>query len=367
MVRQRVSRLLQSNLLPTLFVGLMWSSPVIISLPVNQPDNLSEYPNEEDLYKDNIKRILSPGKPFQTKIGSGEKHIYKFFLEAGQYVEISSKSWGIDLEYKLITPWQYAAYKRQNIIGDNYHEFNMKYYRNLRVDRDLGTLFMMAQLSGDYWLEVRQYPRLTESLLRREVKKTVSSRYELTLKIVEVATEEQKSCVTDKRDVLQANQCGQPHEGSRATANKKRPRSTQRTYQLLTAATSRILENHQQLTEQSKREIIARLQKVLLFYRQQREIKNTIIILNKIGKFYQNLGEKELALEVFRESRLLALQIGDKQTEAITLTNMGRIYYNIGEKNTALYWAHLGVGGGARIGKKVRIRKQDVKATIYPR
>ncbi|MEG4045315.1 CHAT domain-containing protein [Microcoleus sp. Pol17_C1] len=58
--------------------------------------------------------------------------------------------------------------------------------------------------------------------------------------------------------------------------------------------------------------------------------------LNNIGLAYNDLGEKQKALEYFNQALPLFRAMGDRAKEATTLTNIGLVYSDLGEKQTAL-------------------------------
>ncbi|NES87558.1 MAG: CHAT domain-containing protein, partial [Moorea sp. SIO2B7] len=71
----------------------------------------------------------------------------------------------------------------------------------------------------------------------------------------------------------------------------------------------------------------------------KREIGNRAgeaITLNNIGRVYDDLGEKQRALEYLQQALPLNRAVGDRTGEATTLNNIGRVYDNLGEKQKAL-------------------------------
>ncbi len=58
--------------------------------------------------------------------------------------------------------------------------------------------------------------------------------------------------------------------------------------------------------------------------------------LNNIGLVYNDLGEKQKALEYFNQALPLFRAMGDRAKEATTLNNIGLVYYDLGENQTAL-------------------------------
>jgi len=93
---------------------------------------------------------------------------------------------------------------------------------------------------------------------------------------------------------------------------------------------------YQQGTAQSLRKAIAKFEELLKLYRQAGDRAGEATTLDRIGKVYSDLGEKQKALEYYSQSLPLSRAIGDRSGEAVTLTNIGRVYSVLGEKQKAL-------------------------------
>jgi CHAT domain-containing protein/Flp pilus assembly protein TadD len=84
-------------------------------------------------------------------------------------------------------------------------------------------------------------------------------------------------------------------------------------------------------------------QKALQFYNQAlpilRAVRNTggeATALNNIGLIYDDLGEKQKALEFYNQALSLSSELKDRRREATTLNNIGSVYSDLGEKQKAL-------------------------------
>ncbi|MBF2016433.1 MAG: CHAT domain-containing protein [Rivularia sp. T60_A2020_040] len=84
-------------------------------------------------------------------------------------------------------------------------------------------------------------------------------------------------------------------------------------------------------------------QKALQFYNQAlpvlRAVRNRggeATALNNIGLVYDDLGEKQKALEFYEQALPLSRALGDRRREATTLNNIGSVYSDLGEKQKAL-------------------------------
>ncbi|MDJ0590449.1 MAG: CHAT domain-containing protein, partial [Pleurocapsa sp. MO_226.B13] len=60
------------------------------------------------------------------------------------------------------------------------------------------------------------------------------------------------------------------------------------------------------------------------------------VTLNNIGFVYDDLGEKQRALEYYEKSLPLSRAEGDRAGDVVTLNNIGSVYYDLGEKQRAL-------------------------------
>ncbi len=100
---------------------------------------------------------------------------------------------------------------------------------------------------------------------------------------------------------------------------------------------------YQQGTAESLLKAIAKFEQALLLYRQVGDRSNGQNLrsleantLVYIGKIYSNLGEKQKALDYYKQSLPLSEQAGDKQAQGTTLNNIGKIYSELAEKQKAL-------------------------------
>ncbi len=100
---------------------------------------------------------------------------------------------------------------------------------------------------------------------------------------------------------------------------------------------------YQQGTAESLLKAIAKFEQALLLYRQASDRSNGQNLrsleadtLVYIGKIYSNLGEKQKALDYYKQSLPLFEQVGDKQAQGTTLNNIGKIYSELAEKQKAL-------------------------------
>jgi len=114
------------------------------------------------------------------------------------------------------------------------------------------------------------------------------------------------------------------------------------------AATKALTEGfqlYQQGTAESLRKAIAKLEEALKLYRETTENEGQAITIENegqaltlliLGKVYDDLGEKQKALEYYSQSLPLLRAVGDRRQEVITLISIGSVYSDLGEKQKAL-------------------------------
>jgi CHAT domain-containing protein/tetratricopeptide (TPR) repeat protein len=75
-------------------------------------------------------------------------------------------------------------------------------------------------------------------------------------------------------------------------------------------------------------------------------------MLNNIGRVYDDLGEKQKALEHYSQALPLWEIIGDRIGESTTLNNIGAIYYDLGEKQKALEYLRKSLSLSQAVGDR---------------
>ncbi|WP_392482354.1 CHAT domain-containing protein [Nostoc sp. C110] len=116
---------------------------------------------------------------------------------------------------------------------------------------------------------------------------------------------------------------------------------------------------YQQGTAESLLKAIAKFEQALLLYRQASDRSNGQNLssleadtLVYIGKIYSNLGEKQKALDYYKQSLPLFEQVGDKQAQGTTLNNIGKIYSELAEKQKALDYYNQSISLRRQVGDK---------------
>jgi CHAT domain-containing protein len=93
---------------------------------------------------------------------------------------------------------------------------------------------------------------------------------------------------------------------------------------------------YQQGSAESLRQAIQKWQEARLLYRAVGDRGGEAITLNNIGRVYDDLGEKQKALDFYNQALPIRRAVGDRGGEAITLNNIGLVYDALGEKQKAL-------------------------------
>jgi tetratricopeptide (TPR) repeat protein len=93
---------------------------------------------------------------------------------------------------------------------------------------------------------------------------------------------------------------------------------------------------YQQGTADSLRQAIKKWEEALPLYRMVNDRRGEATTLNNIGFVYDDLGEKQKALDYYNQALPIRRAVGDRRGEAITLNNIGAVYNALGEKQKAL-------------------------------
>ena len=93
------------------------------------------------------------------------------------------------------------------------------------------------------------------------------------------------------------------------------------------AAAQRIFQEgvqlYRQQTAESLRQAIAKWEQALPLYRALGDKKQEAVTLSNIGVVYDDLGEKQKALDYYNQSLPLSRAVGNRTQEAVTLSNIG--------------------------------------------
>ncbi|HAA32116.1 MAG TPA: hypothetical protein DCE56_35960, partial [Cyanobacteria bacterium UBA8553] len=102
-------------------------------------------------------------------------------------------------------------------------------------------------------------------------------------------------------------------------------------------------------------------QKALDYYNQSLPLRRAVgdrageaVTLNNIGQVYSALGEKQKALDYYNQSLPVSRAVGDRAQEAVTLNNIGRVYDALGEKQKALDYYNQSLPLSRAVGDRVQ-------------
>ncbi|MGB7922034.1 MAG: CHAT domain-containing tetratricopeptide repeat protein [Pyrinomonadaceae bacterium] len=256
---------------------------------------------------------LGLGRPVGRELAGGQSHSYRIILTSGQYVHLVVDQRGIDVVATL---------------------FGSDGKQIIEVDSPNGILgpepiYAVAGSSGTYRLEVRSLE-----------KGVAAGRYEVKIKELRMATQQDKNRVTAERAFNEA-------ELMRVEGTVESLRSAIKKYEealvLYPADRNRSREAMALHSLGAVYYLIGERQKALYYYERALPIfhltggsREEADTLNSIGLLYDDLGEKQKALDYYRRSLMLRTDIGDRSGEATTLSNIGSVYDSLGEKQKAL-------------------------------
>jgi CHAT domain-containing protein/Tfp pilus assembly protein PilF len=256
-----------------LSIGLMMQ--IVIPLKVFA----KSYTNRIAIVKQNSEQIksninsLEQGKVVKQELKNGETHYYSINLTSDQFLHVVAEQNGIDVTLVLVNPENKEVAEADSQNGN------------------IGTesIYWIAELAGDYKLQVRSLDG-----------ETISGRYELTIKELRQATSTDKNLVTAQQAF---------------TAGQKL---------------------HSQGTTESIRKAIEKFEEALRQWQATTDRVKEVYSLDYLGRAYDDLGEREQALDYYNQALLVERSIGDRQMEGITLNNIGLVKRSLNEMDEAI-------------------------------
>jgi CHAT domain-containing protein/Tfp pilus assembly protein PilF len=217
---------------------------------------------------------LKVGAPVERELKAAEMHAYIVKLTSGQYLRVVVEQKGIDVVVGLFGP---DGKKITEVDSPNGKE-------------GPEPVSMVAEVAGDYRLEVRSLEEKTEP-----------GRYEVNVQELRAATTKDRDRITAERAVAEATQF------------------------------------RAQATAESLRKAIEKLVESLPLWRKIEDHGNEAKTLGQIGEIYlQQLGETQKALDYYSQALPLFRSAGDVVEEAIALNNIGGAYFRLGQTQKAL-------------------------------
>jgi CHAT domain-containing protein/Tfp pilus assembly protein PilF len=272
--------------------------------------------------KDAEVRLLEPGKPIERQLAGGEAHSYRITLSSGQYALVAVDQRRINIAVSAFGP-----------DGKKLVEADMF------PIGDAELVSLVAETSASYRLEVRAPD-----------KSAPKGRYEIKIKELRAATEEDKSAVAAERlvaeGILLDNQLT-------ADTWRKAIEKYQQSLPLWQSAKDPAWEATALYLISNAYINLGEKQKALDFANQalppaqaaskvgdeekrRLGLKVEANTLDTIGRVYNEFGDKKKALELFNQSLPLRRAIGDRAREADTLGAIGRAYHLMGDYQKAL-------------------------------
>jgi CHAT domain-containing protein len=220
----------------------------------------------------NLVQTLHLNKPVTRAIKGGESHEYQFALEAGQYAHVEVDQKNIDLAV--------AAFDAEGklLFDENVHAVGLKERASL-----------ISSIAGTYRIQVSAPDEASPA-----------GEYEINLVEVQAANEMYRNRVA----------------GERATG----------------AATA----FYYQQSTPAKRQSIQKYQEAAEFWRAGKDAIEESMALSTIGHIYNEIGEKDKALEALNQGLQVARDHGDHLGEARALDDLGYTYANFGDKKRGL-------------------------------
>jgi CHAT domain-containing protein len=206
---------------------------------------------------------LEPGKPLERKLAGGQSHQYEIRMNSEEFLRLVVDQRGIDLALVLFGP-----------TGARITEVD-----NRQRERGLEIVSLIAKEPGVYRIEVRSL-RQTDPL----------GSYQIKLEGLHPASEQDRA--TNKAGHLVAD------------ANTLQGRET----------------------KESTLQAIPKYQEALAAYDVAGDLQMKAVVLNKIGRSHQFLGEHQKALDYHNQALPLTRAAADPQEEASTLTDLGHAY-----------------------------------------
>jgi CHAT domain-containing protein/Tfp pilus assembly protein PilF len=107
---------------------------------------------------------------------------------------------------------------------------------------------------------------------------------------------------------------------------------------------------YQQGTAESLRQAIVKWQEALKLWQQVDDKPGQAATLLGIGRVYDLLGEKQLAIQYFNQTLPIFRAVENRGMEATTLNNIGAVYHSLGEKQQALSYYNQALSISCAVG-----------------
>ena len=310
------------------FLGLMLLAPAVITPAPDVPFwqiALAQQPSGThgiSVPSNTELRTLELGKPIERELGPDEAHSYALSLTAGQYVLVLADQRGIDVTLSAFGP-------------------NSKKLMEADMFRvgEPEELALVAETSGSYRLEVRSFD-----------KTAAKGRYEVKIKELRAATEQDKSVVAAERLIAEGIELDRQATAETSRKAIEKYQQSIPFWQLAKDPTWEatalyfigndyiFLGEKQKAFEFSNQALAcAEVAAKRLDEEQRRAGMNVkAYALETLGRVHNEFGDKKKALELFSQSLSLRKAIGNRNAEANILNNMATAYKLMGDYQNAL-------------------------------
>jgi tetratricopeptide (TPR) repeat protein len=255
---------------------------------------------------------LELGKPVERELSGGQSHSYRVLLAAGQYLHVVVDQRGIDVVVGLYGP---DAKKLTEVDSPNGTQGPER-------------VSWITETKGVYRLEVRSLQ-----------KEALMGKYEARIEAVRPAMPQDRFRVRAEKRYI---------DGwvllAQATTAEDRRKALGMLSEALSDWTLAGDKPHEVLLLLGLgHNLIGEREKALDYYKQALTIMRQVgdrlgeaTTLNNIGSVYDDLGDKQKALEHYNLALPISREFRDRIVEAATLNNIGLVYSSLGEKERAL-------------------------------
>jgi CHAT domain-containing protein/Tfp pilus assembly protein PilF len=256
---------------------------------------------------------LQPGKPVKGELAEGQTHSYRIELASDQYLHVIVEQRGADVMLATFGP-----------NGKQIAEIN-----NSKGTQGLEHLFLITVVGGSYRLEVRP-----------SGKGTPAGGYEVRVEELRAATEQDKYRMAANLAFAQAEVLRALGTAESLRKSVEKYKDSISLWQAVRdsrneAATLLLLGKvYDDLGE--KQQALDTYAKALPYWRGAKDGRGLAAVLGFIGKVYDGLGRKQEALDKYEEAWPLWRAVPNIRGEAALLNNIGKVYSDLGEKQTAL-------------------------------
>jgi CHAT domain-containing protein/tetratricopeptide (TPR) repeat protein len=267
-------------------------------------------------------RLLAAGKPIERELAGGEAHAYQLTLAAGQYAAVVVDQQRINVALSAFDP---NGKKIVEADGFSIGESEL--------------ISFVADTSGAYRLEVRSPDQTAPK-----------GRYEIKVKELRAATEQDKSLATAERLIAEGillerqatadslRQGIEKFQQSIPFCQSAKDPSWESTALYLMADAYIFLGEKQKAFDFANRALPLAQAAAKQPGEEQRRLGRKVeaIALVVLGRVHNEFGDKQKALDLFNQALPLRRAIGDRPGEVTTLNYMGTAYQLMGDYQKAM-------------------------------